>query len=103
LVPKEEQEIRIKVRYLGLIWKKIGRKEEELEIGDDSSLSGLLGELARIHGENLERLYDAEKEDAIDPTYILTVNGISANQLNGLKTRLEDGDEVALMTLISGG
>jgi len=95
--------MRVKVRYLGLVWKKIGRKEEELEIGDDSSLSALLGELERIHGENLEKLFDAEKEDTTDPTYILTVNGVLANQLDGLRTRLQDGDEVALMTLISGG
>lgn len=95
--------MRVKVRYLGLIWKKIGRKQEELEIGDGSSISELLGELARIHGEDLERLFVAEREDTIDPTYILTVNGVSNNQLDGLRTRLEDGDEVALMTLISGG
>ncbi len=95
--------MRVKVRYLGLVWKKVGRKEEELVIEDGSSLSELLGKLAANYGEDLQRLFDAEKENAIDPTYILTVNGVLANQLDGLRTRLKDGDEVALMTLISGG
>lgn len=95
--------MRVRVRYLGLIWKKIGKKEEELEIKDDSSLSELLDELTMIHGENLKGLFNAEKGNLIDPTYIVTVNGVVSDRLRGLRTRLKNGDEVALMTLISGG
>ena len=95
--------MRVKVRYLGLIWKKIGKREEEFEIKGGSSLSELLDKLARTHGKNLKRLFDAEKGNIIDPTYIATVNGVLVDRLEGLRTRLRNGDEVALMTLISGG
>ena len=95
--------MQIKVRYAGLLRKKMGKREEELVIGEGSSLSDLLDALARTHGENLKKLIGTERGDSLDPTYVVTVNGVLANQLKGIKTRLKNGDEVALMTIISGG
>ncbi len=93
----------IKVRYLGLVRRKIGAREEEFEMGKDSLLSDLLDEVAKTHGQNLKGMLNAERGNIIDPTYIVTVNGILADRLDGIKTKLKNGDEVALMTLISGG
>jgi len=96
--------MRIRVHYLGLVRKKTGQREREFEINDKgSSLSDLLDEIAKTHGENLKGLIDAEKGNIIDPTYIVTVNGVLADRLSGMKTKLKNGDEVAIMTLISGG
>jgi len=95
--------MRIKVHYLGLVRKKVGEKEEEFEVKEDSALSDLLDQIAEAHGENLKGVIDAEKGNIIDPTYVVTVNSISAGQLKGTRTKLKDGDEVALMTMISGG
>jgi len=95
--------MRIKVQYLGLLRSKLGEKEREFEFAEDTSLSDLLDHVTKTYGENLKGLISAEKGNIIDPTYIVTVNGILADRLDGIKTRLKDGDEVALMTLISGG
>lgn len=95
--------MRVRVHYLGLVRKKIGEREEEFEIKEDSLLSDLLDEIARTHGEDFRRLLDAEKGNIIDPTYIVTVNGVVADQLSGMRTELKNEDQVALMTLISGG
>ncbi len=95
--------MQIRVQYLGLVRRKVGEKEEEFEIREGASLSDLLDEMAKAHQQNLKGLLDAEKGNIIDPTYIVTINGILADQLKGMKTKLHNGDEVALMTLIGGG
>ncbi len=95
--------MRVKVHYLGLVRKKMGEREGEFEIKEGSSLSDLLDEIAKTRGENFKGLIDAERGNIVDPTYIVTVNGILADRLNGMGTKLKNGDEVALMTLISGG
>jgi molybdopterin converting factor small subunit len=35
--------------------------------------------------------------------YILSVNGLLLNQLNGIETKLKDGDRVILMPVVTGG
>ena len=35
--------------------------------------------------------------------FVVTVNGVLVGQLQGMDTRLNDGDNVILMSLMSGG
>ena len=95
--------MRVKVQYLGLIRSKLGKKEDEVKLREGASLSELLDKLAEIYGESLKDLFDVKAENVLDPTFIVTVNGVLADQLQGMNTRLREGDSVVLMTLISGG
>ena len=95
--------MRIKVTYLGLLRTKIGKKEEQYEIKDGSSLSHLFRNLAETYGKSLDNLFSAEKESKLDPTFIVTVNGLLKDAFRGDDVKLKDGDTVTLMTLISGG
>ena len=95
--------MRVKVQYLGLIRSKMGKREEEVDVKEGAFLSDLLNKLTKTYGENLKSLFDADEENVLDPSFIVTVNGVLTGQLRGMKTRLKRGDRVALMTLISGG
>jgi len=95
--------MRVKVQYLGLIRNKLGKKEDEVEVKEGAFLSDLLDKLIKTRSEGLKTLFDTDKESVLDPTFIVTVNGVLTDQLHGMKTRLKRGDRVALMTLISGG
>ena len=95
--------MQVKVQYLGLIRSKLGKKEDETNLKAGASLSELLDKLVEIYGESLKALFDVETENILDPTFIVTVNGVLANQLHGMETKLSDGDSIALMTLIRGG
>jgi molybdopterin converting factor small subunit len=95
--------MQIKILYLGLVRTKVGKKEEEYEIRDGSSLSDLLKSLGRTYGKNLKDILYADKGNCLDPTFIATVNGTLKDSLQGNDVMLSDGDTVALMTLISGG
>ena len=94
--------MRLRIVYLGLVRSKVGKKEEEYEIEDGSSLLNLLQSLAQTYGKSLKDLLNAD-ENRLDPTFISTVNGILKDSSHGSKVILSDGDTVALMTLISGG
>lgn len=93
------EKMHIKVKYLGLIRSKIGKKGEEFQVKEGAFLSELLNKLAETYGEPLKDLFDVRAENILDPTFIVTVNGISHTE----DARLSEGDTVALMTLISGG
>jgi MoaD family protein len=95
--------MRVRVLYLGLVRNKVGKKDEEYEIKDGSSLSDLLNNLVQTYGKSLRGIFNADKENRLDPTFIATVNGTLKDPLRGNDVMLNDGDTVALMTLISGG
>jgi len=95
--------MRVKVEFLGLIRSRLGKREEEVDVKEGAFLSDLLNKLTKTYGEGLKSLFDADKESILDPSFIVTVNGVLTGQLHGMKTKLKRGDRIALMTLISGG
>jgi len=94
--------MRVKILYMGMVRAKVGKKEEEYQIKDGSSLSDLLSSLARTHGKSFESIVYG-RENRLDPTFIATVNGILKDSLRASNIPLREGDTIALMTLISGG
>ena len=96
--------MRVKVEYLGHIKNMLGnRREEEIEVDEDASIRELLTVLSEKHGKSFkEALYEAGGKD-IKSNFIATVNGYLLNQLNGLETKLKNGDQVVLMPIVSGG
>ncbi|MGA2768704.1 MAG: MoaD/ThiS family protein [Candidatus Bathyarchaeia archaeon] len=96
--------MRVKVEYLGHIKNILeSRREEEIDIEDDSSISDLLVVLSERHGESFKKaVYEAGGKD-IKSNFIATVNGYLLNQLNGVETKLKNGDHVVLMPIVSGG
>lgn len=95
--------MRVKVEYLGLIRSMLGKREEEIDVKQAAFLSDLLNKLTKTYGESLKSLFDVDKGNVLDPSFIITVNGVLVGQLQGMKTRLKRGDKIAFMTLISGG
>ncbi len=96
--------LKIKVEYLGHIKNILGSgREEEIEVDDDSSIRDLLTALSEKHGDSFKNaVYEAGGKD-IKSNFMATVNGYLLNQLNGLETKLKNGDHVTLMPIVSGG
>lgn len=91
--------MRVKLRYLGLVRNRLGKQEEEMELKEGAFLSELLDKLTENYGEKLKSLLGSDRESRLDPSLVITVNGISRTT----DLRLQEGDRVAIMTLISGG
>jgi MoaD family protein len=96
--------LKVTLDYLGSIKQTLGLKQaEQVELKDDASLIDLLSMLAEKHGEPFKKsVYEPEDAD-LKPYYILSVNGVLLNQLNGLETTLKDGDRLMFMPVVTGG
>jgi len=95
--------MKVRVHYLGFIKNMLDKGEEEFEIGEGALLSDLLNKLAGIYGEPFQKeVYEPGLKD-VKTGFVVTVNGILMGQQHGVDTRLNEGDTVILMTLMSGG
>jgi len=91
------------VQYLGFIKNMLKKGEDEFELSEGASLSDLLNKLAGIYGEAFRKeVYEPGLKD-VKTGFVVTVNGVLTDQLRGVDTRLNEGDNVILMTLMSGG
>ena len=95
--------MKVKVRYLGYIGNMLRKREDKFELSEDASLSELLNKLAGIYGEAFRReVFESGLKD-VKTGFVVTVNGVLMGQLRGVDTKLSEGDNVILMTLMSGG
>lgn len=96
--------LKVKVEYVGHV-KNVtaNKKEEELVAESNSRVIDLLNVLTERYGEPFKKaIYEPEDKD-VKPNYIVTVNGYLLNQLQGLDTKLKNGDRVAILPIVSGG
>ena len=96
--------MQVTVEYLGHIRTIISSiRTEEIEIKDNSSVADLLLVLSKKYGTPFKKaIYESGGKD-IKPHFMATVNGFLLNQLKGVETKLNNGDRVILMPVVSGG
>jgi len=81
----------------------LNKREEQFELEENASLSDLLNKLAGVHGAAFRKeVYEPGLKD-VKMGFSVTVNGRLMGQLGGLDAKLADGDNVILMSLMSGG
>ncbi len=95
--------MKVKVQYLGFIKNLVKRSEDEFELEEGASLTELLNKIAGIYGRPFKKeVYEPGLKD-MKMGFVVTVNGILIGQLHGVDTELSEGDNVILMSLMSGG
>jgi molybdopterin converting factor small subunit len=95
--------MKVKVQYLGFIKNLIKKREDEFELQEGASLSQLLNKIAGIYGKPFQKeVYEPGLKD-VKMGFVVTVNGVLIGQLKGVDTKLNNGDNVILMSLMSGG
>ncbi len=99
----EEATTKVKIQYLGLVktYTKTGQADFALHPG--TPLSILLERLASKFGKPFDpEVYESSKKE-VKPMFTVMVNGIVIGQLNGVETKLNDGDVIIIMPLMTGG
>jgi len=82
-----------------------GKREEILEFSDCEAvtLDVVLKKLAELYGKAfVEYVYDG-KTGEVKGFLSFLINGRSASTFNGLKTKLADGDVLAIIPPVGGG
>jgi molybdopterin synthase sulfur carrier subunit len=92
----------VTVRFVGALRHFSGAGKLELDCKRCTSLSELVNELVKEVPELKRSLIDPQLEDP-RPNALILVNGREISVLNGLETKLKDGDEIVLVPVVHGG
>jgi len=95
--------MKVKVHYLSLVKSFTKTSQDEFNLGEASLLSELLCDVAKKYGNPFtQEVYDPTQKE-MKPTFVTMVNGVLMGQLQGVNTPLKDGDNVIIMSLMTGG
>jgi len=79
-----------------------GKKEEEIEVQESVTIKDALKLVSERHSHQFKNyLYD--ENERVQSHLLFLVNGRSITDLHGFKTKLKDGDKVAILPPMSGG
>jgi molybdopterin synthase sulfur carrier subunit len=92
----------VTVRYFTVLRKITRKRHENLEMKPNSTVEDMLMILTRKYGESFER-YVSSGRGKKGLQLVFLLNGRDVRNLDGLKTRLNNGDTVAVMPPIAGG
>jgi molybdopterin converting factor small subunit len=95
--------MKVKIQYLGLVKIYTHKTEDHMDLEEDSPVSSLLDKIASEYGRQFTQdIYEPGTKD-VKPMFTLMINGIVIGQLDGMKTKLKEGDNIVLMPLMTGG
>lgn len=90
------------IKFIGALRHVSGKTQLTVEYGEGMTLKGLLVKMGEEMPELEKSLGDPQTGDSASNPLIL-VNGREISVLNGLETKLSDGDEVVFVPVIHGG
>lgn len=94
--------MRVKIRMFGVLKKISGRDSILLSLERELKLKEIIEKVSEEINALKDILLDPELRDP-RPNVIILVNGKDASLLDGLETRIKDGDEITLIPVVHGG
>ena len=91
-----------KIHLMESITDLVGKTELDVQAKEGATLSDVFKEVGREYGESVKKKIVAPDGD-FHPYVLVSVNGIDFRALNGMDTRLKDGDIILAGLLITGG
>ena len=95
--------MQVKVHYISLVKSYTKKSQDEINLNEDTTIGQLLDQIAKIYGKQFtDEVYNPTKKE-MKPTFVAMINGVLMDQLQGLNTPLNNGDNIILMSLMTGG
>jgi molybdopterin converting factor small subunit len=95
--------MQVKVHYISLVKSYTNKNQEEITLNDKATLAELLDQIAQAYGKQFsQEVYDPNKKE-MKATFVAMINGVLMDQLKGTETQLQNGDNIILMSLMTGG
>ncbi len=95
--------MKVHVHYLGLVRIRLNKKEEDIEVPEQTSVINLIMKLSDMYGEWFRREVLNNGDENLAEGMAITINGIALVQIGGLKAKLSEGDQVMLLPFFAGG
>jgi len=94
--------MKVTVKYFTTLREITDKREEEIKFSSDLTVGELLERLSKKHGRRfMDYVYD--KGGNAQSYLQFLVNGRSVTTLEGFKTKLKEGDRVAIIPPVGGG
>ncbi|HOX08325.1 MAG TPA: MoaD/ThiS family protein [Planctomycetota bacterium] len=90
----------IAFKYFAQVRQAAGAESEQIELPDGANLADALAGAAARHGPDFRKLV-LDEFGVVRPSMLVLVNGVPAAR-GGLR-KLAEGDEVTLLSAVSGG
>lgn len=95
--------LKVTVKYFASVREIAGKREEVLEVEDGTTIESLLHILSKTYGSKfVDYVFDEKMHTPRDHLQFL-VDGKSASTLQGLKTKIMDGCQFAIIPPVGGG
>ena len=91
-----------KIHLMESMTDLVGKTELDVQAKEGATLSDVFKEVGREYGESVKKKIIAP-DGGFYPYVLVSVNGIDFRALNGMDTRLKDGDIILVGLLITGG
>ena len=92
--------VEVRVTFVGLIQRLVGRREEAVLLAQESTLGGLLKELVARYGRQLEERLLENGDLAAHVTVL--INGHNVLTRGGLTAKLSDGSQSHVEIVVLG-
>jgi len=98
-----ELTIKIEIELLGSLRKIVGRGPFSLEFANSTAVRDVIAELTNLLSPKFKQvLVDPELNDP-RPNVIILLNRVEIGVLEGLDTKVENGDKLVLIPVTHGG
>ncbi len=91
-----------KIELVEPVTQLTGKTELVVRGNEGATLSDVFTEVGRNYGEIVKKKFLTPDGD-FHPYVLVSVNGTDFRELNGIDTRLNEGDEILVGLLITGG
>jgi len=91
--------VRVKVRFFAYFREIFDGREKNVVVPEGSAVGDLLDHVC----DTEKRRAEVFKERALKPLIIAMKNGTSIQSLDGLETKLENDDVIAVFPFVGGG
>jgi len=95
----------VTIKFFANFRELTGKREQKMEIEKkETTIMDVLKQLSNEYGSAFnDYIFDASKPRSLKPQISVMVNGLSIRNLEKLKTRIKDGDTIAILPPVSGG
>jgi MoaD family protein len=94
--------IAVKISFLSLLKSRIGVKELNMDLEDESTINDVFTKLFEKYGENIKSVLVKKTGDLNDHVVIM-LNEKNIRSLDELNTKIQNNDVIILLPAIAGG
>ncbi len=94
--------IAVKISFLSLLKDRIGAKELNLDLEDESTINDVFTKLFDKFGDDIKNVL-LKKTGDLNDQVVIVLNEKNIRSLNELNTKIHDNDEIILLPAIAGG